>query len=276
MRKQESTGTSSAGAAAHASGEEAPCKGRSGFHNRRKSLDRRASPTSIWSSLLGMSRRREGRRADERDGIYVDRFQRSDVVLVLAVFTLNIMDAGFTMSWLQRGGSEGNPLMAQLLAWGDAAFLIEKCFVVGVWLLILLVHKNFRVARIGLRVLLLVYGTLFVYHIALVASGVDPRDGPVAITITLGSTKLTLPHLRTEAASEEARQESWNRGLDSQAAGAQAQALQPRIGKPPELMVRPAVLGPDGKHYIAFDSARTVDGGARMRDESVRTGDQGW
>ena len=32
---------------------------------------------------------------------------------------------------------------------GPGAFLVQKCFVVGAWLLLLLVHKNFRFARIG-------------------------------------------------------------------------------------------------------------------------------
>jgi hypothetical protein len=274
LGKRESTQASSADPVVRGDGEQRPHGDGPDLRDRRKQDDRRARPTSMRSTLLGLSRRRAGRRAGERDGIYVDRFHRSDVLLVLAVFTLNIMDAGFTMAWLQRGGSEGNPLMARLLDLGHTAFLIEKCFVVGVWLLVLLVHKNFRVARIGLRALLVIYGLLFAYHVALVTSGVDPRKGPVPITITLESGLVVSPYLEEPGASEEVREERGNRGLDAQTASPQADALQSRINEPREFMIRPAVLGPDGKHYVALDSARAIDGGTRMGDEGVGAGDQ--
>jgi len=85
-------------------------------------------------------------------------------MLVLGIFALNIFDAFCTLVWLQRGGSEGNPLMDLAIQAGDSVFLFQKCFVAGLWLLVLLVHKNFRIARIGLWVLLAVYGVLAGYH----------------------------------------------------------------------------------------------------------------
>ena len=86
------------------------------------------------------------------------------LLLVLGIFFLNIFDAFCTLIWLQRGGSEGNPLMDLAIQAGDSVFLFQKCIVAGLWLLVLLVHKNFRIARIGLWVLLVVYGVLAAYH----------------------------------------------------------------------------------------------------------------
>ena len=144
--------------------------------DRRVKSDRRDRPTRSWDSLLGRRRRVSGRRAGELDDAYVDRFGRREIGLVLAIFTLNIFDAFCTLVWLDRGGAEGNPVMDWALQAGDSVFLFQKCVVAGLWLLILLVHKNFRIARYGLWSLLAVYALLAVYHafLALFAEPIPP------------------------------------------------------------------------------------------------------
>jgi len=132
--------------------------------DRRSEDDRRSRPTRFWDSLRGHRRRAAGRRLNEEGDVYVDRFSGGDVLLVLAIFGLNIFDAFCTLVWLRRGGSEGNPLMDLAIQAGDSVFLFQKCIIAGLWLLVLLVHKNFRIARIGLWILLGVYGTLAAYH----------------------------------------------------------------------------------------------------------------
>ena len=87
----------------------------------------------------------------------------------MAVLLLNILDALFTMLWLQRGGTEANPIMAWLLEIGNSAFLVQKCLIVGLWLVLLLVHKNFRIARVGLWALTGVYSLLLLYHLFLIS-----------------------------------------------------------------------------------------------------------
>jgi hypothetical protein len=121
----------------------------------------------------------EGRRESDRMG-YVDRYTPRDVALLLSVFLLNVGDALMTMRWLDRGGREANPVMDFFLDIGPGAFLFQKCLVVGFWLLILLVHKNFRFARIGLYASLVVYAALMAVHFSLVAFDVGPpRDDEV-------------------------------------------------------------------------------------------------
>lgn len=119
------------------------------------------------------SRRSQGRRQSDREG-YVDRYTRQDVVLLLTIFLLNVGDALMTLLWLDRGGREANPIMDFFLDIGPWAFLVQKCLVVGLWLVILVVHKNFRLARIGLYSALVVYGTLMIVHFGIVAFGVEP------------------------------------------------------------------------------------------------------
>ncbi|MDG2049065.1 MAG: DUF5658 family protein [Myxococcota bacterium] len=144
--------------------------------DRRQGVDRRQEPTSPWAPFLGHRNRKRGRRAGENANTYVDRFTSVDIALVVSVLLLNILDALFTMLWIQRGGSEGNPAMAWVLEFGNSAFLVQKCLIVGIWLILLLVHKNFLIARIGLWVLASVYFLLLLYHIALVLFGVPSTD----------------------------------------------------------------------------------------------------
>lgn len=151
---------------------------RDGRNRRRR--DRRARPTRPWLDLFSPLRRARGRRASDLAG-YVDRYTKQDVALLLAIFLLNVADAFMTMLWLHRGGREANPVMDFLLDLGPAAFLVQKCLVVGFWLILLLVHKNFRFAKIGLHASLAVYSVLLIFHFGIVALGIDPpaeRDAP--------------------------------------------------------------------------------------------------
>lgn len=146
-----------------------PVPGSQRLPTNRHQGDRRQSPTRFRDTLRPPLQRAEARRQGEIDRLYVDRYRGSDVALLLIIFAINIADAFFTLHWVNRGGSEGNPLMDWLLSQGHMSFVFFKCLVVGGWLLVLTVHKNFRLARWGLRVLLIVYAALLVYHIFLYA-----------------------------------------------------------------------------------------------------------
>jgi hypothetical protein len=101
--------------------------------------------------------------------MYVDLYHSADLILILVIFILNCADAAFTLSALDRPGvEEANPLMLSLLARGPAAFLYEKVFLVGLCLISLLIHKNFRSARIGVYSLLVLYCALTIYHLGMV------------------------------------------------------------------------------------------------------------
>lgn len=152
----------------------------------RRATDRRAAATRLWTHWL-TPLRREGGRRDSDQSHYVDRYTKRDVVLVLTIFVLNLGDAYFTMRWLGRGGGEANPIMDFFLDIGPTAFLLQKCIVVGFWLLLLLIHKNFRFARLGLYASLAVYLVLMVVHFAIVLLGVEPppRDELTKATLEI-------------------------------------------------------------------------------------------
>ena len=129
----------------------------------RRTSDRRRQPTRPWDAVWGWARRRSGRRREDTR-IYVDVFHAQDVLMMLGIFVLNLADAGFTLLYLNQGGSEANPAMAHLLEISDSAFLFQKCVVVGMWLVYLTIHKNWGIARLGLRVLFVLYALLLSYH----------------------------------------------------------------------------------------------------------------
>jgi len=141
----------------------------------RRDVDRRLQPTRPWIGMMGPLRRARGRRRADHSG-YVDRYSRRDVALILTIFVMNVGDAFFTMLWLDRGGKEANPVMDFFLDIGPGAFLIQKCIVVGIWLVALLVHKNFRFARIGLYISFAAYAVLMIIHFGIIALGIDPPD----------------------------------------------------------------------------------------------------
>lgn len=152
--------------------------------NRRDGDDRRDQPTRAWDSLLGFRNRKRGRRDGEGQNVYVDVFTRADITLMLSVFVLNILDAFFTLRWLRMGGSEGNPLMDVLIRSDEVIFLIQKCLVVGGWLIVLVIHRNFRIARYGLWIAFFLYAGILIYHFILQIGG-PPQS--IDVTQMLGA-----------------------------------------------------------------------------------------
>jgi hypothetical protein len=148
-------------------GRVAPAESARLDEERRTGDDRRARPTGAWAAWAGHRRRQRGRRAGDQTGAYVDVYARRDVAMLAGIFLLNVLDAAFTLSHLSRGGREANPIMARLLDLGPDAFLFTKCFVVGGWLLFLLVHKNFRLVKLGLWATLALYAGVFGWHLFL-------------------------------------------------------------------------------------------------------------
>ncbi len=86
---------------------------------------------------------------------------------MFGIFGLNLIDAYLTLDYIRRGGTEANPFMDALLRASHHYFLYEKCIVVAICLLVLVVHRTFPLARFGLWGLLVVYGLLFFYHVYL-------------------------------------------------------------------------------------------------------------
>jgi hypothetical protein len=80
---------------------------------------------------------------------------------------MNVLDSFFTLYHLQAGGSEENPIAAVMLKSGRVSFVVAKSALISLALLVLCLHKNFRLARLGLLVSTVVYTLLVAYHLSL-------------------------------------------------------------------------------------------------------------
>jgi hypothetical protein len=136
--------------------------------HRRCLADRRARPTTLWSTLRWQGRRTGFRRAGEGRQVYVDCLARRTVVLALLIVVGSVLDAVLTLLHLADGGSEANPLMHLALAHGPNVFVTCKLSITGVVVWFLAVHQQFPLATRGLHGLALGYGVVLAYHLALV------------------------------------------------------------------------------------------------------------
>ncbi len=84
---------------------------------------------------------------------------------VFFLFTLNFLDAVFTLYWVRNGfASEGNQLMASLLDMGDIPFLFVKISVGAVAALVLWNWRDKKLAKFGLGTVLFIYVGLMGVH----------------------------------------------------------------------------------------------------------------
>ena len=135
---------------------------------RRGSMDRRRASTPRLSrySLAG-GRRRDVRRGPEREGTFVDLYDWPLLGVLAWIAIANMADSFFTLHHLQAGGVELNPIAEELLRTGHLGFVSIKCGLISVALLVLLMHKNFAAARLGIWVAGIAYTLLFAYHLLL-------------------------------------------------------------------------------------------------------------
>lgn len=143
----------------HAS--EASQSGRQRFDRRRQ-----ATPRFSRYTLFG-GRRRGPRRESERSGSFVDLYSKRLWALLLWVAAMNLADSYFTLVHLQAGGVELNPVADALLRTGRIGFVLSKSVLIGLALVVLCVHKNFLMARVGLLASAAIYTALVLYHLSL-------------------------------------------------------------------------------------------------------------
>ena len=130
--------------------------------------DRRQQPTPRFTRYTFYGgRRRTIRRESEREGSYVDVHGPRLWLMVLWVAFMNFGDSFFTLVHLQSGGIELNPVAKALLGTGREGFVFSKSVLIGLALCVLVIHKNFYLARIGLYASVGTYTLLVLYHLSL-------------------------------------------------------------------------------------------------------------
>ncbi|HKR01143.1 MAG TPA: DUF5658 family protein [Pyrinomonadaceae bacterium] len=85
----------------------------------------------------------------------------------ILLFSLNWLDAQLTLVWVRGGmATEGNGLMARLLEWGDAPFIMIKVTIGAFAAYVLYRCSRYKLARRGMSLVLGLYLGLMVVHAA--------------------------------------------------------------------------------------------------------------
>jgi hypothetical protein len=119
----------------------------------------------MLTRFLFTGRRRGGRRVGESERIYVDRPGPWIIAGFVVLVLLSGLDAAFTLSHLQHGATEANPLMRAALQLGDRAFVILKTVITVLAVGFLCLHKNWPLGRLCLALAILGYAALTAYHL---------------------------------------------------------------------------------------------------------------
>lgn len=137
---------------------------------RRSGRDRR-QPAGFPPQFSSFRRRAsKGRRKSDQGG-YVDIYDRNSWFLALAVMLLSFLDAVMTVVQIERGlVQEANPIMDVVLAWGGAyVFFSLKAAMTAFALAIIILHKEWTLARYMARICLGCYVAIILYHLYLVS-----------------------------------------------------------------------------------------------------------
>ena len=153
-------------------GKDAP---QAAIPERRSIPDRRRNHVKAFATQFVRPRRgNRSRRETDTHGFYVDFHEPRLLVVVLVTLSLCIVDVYVTLFLLQKGGTELNPIMRELIETDVWLFFVFKYVVTAAGLFILLSYKNFRLYKnfSGLHTLysiLVVYILLVIYEIRLLA-----------------------------------------------------------------------------------------------------------
>jgi hypothetical protein len=130
---------------------------------RRNRTERRQR--RIWSVCYGSfnpRRRGSSRRADDHRFHSLDWYSAHLLIVAVGISLLSMADAFLTLTLLNGGAEEMNPIMAALLYHSATAFTVFKMTSTGICVLALVVLSRHRFMRV-IRVEIVMYAVLGTY-----------------------------------------------------------------------------------------------------------------
>jgi hypothetical protein len=173
----------------------------------RSGKDRRTkSGFNIRSLLYGGKRETIRRQEDTRRIFYVDHFSPKLFFTITTIAFLCALDALLTLSLLNHGAHEINPLMAYFLKFGPYTFFIFKYLLTIISIICLLMCRNIviRLIKISARSVLYVIVVFYLavvgwelYLITKVAHVPDLRSSPKILTDSQIICRIDTPNHHT-------------------------------------------------------------------------------
>lgn len=112
---------------------------------QRERLERRKFTwKTVFFGFL-YSRRREHRRDDDGEAIYIDWHHPWLFVMSVGIMVMSGLDAFLTLKLIDRGMIEANPVMASVMGHSTTAFAVSKMIMtaVGIFALVFLAKATF-------------------------------------------------------------------------------------------------------------------------------------
>lgn len=95
-------------------------------------------------------------------------------LVVVALLLLNLLDAVFTLVWVEAGiAKEANLLLEGILSQSAMGFMLVKLTLVSLGVLLLWRHREHKLAVAGLAVACFAYNSLLVYHLGIAVAVVE-------------------------------------------------------------------------------------------------------
>jgi hypothetical protein len=133
----------------------------------RRGEERRRRHISAFMYQFINPRRRKRRRQGDAPGFHADFHEPMMLAVVLITVSLCIADIYITLTLLDRGGTELNPIMAELIYTDQWLFFVVKYSLTALGLFVLLSYRDFRFFN-SISVLHMLYGILAIYVILVI------------------------------------------------------------------------------------------------------------
>ncbi len=140
----------------------------------RRFADRREFTLQTMWHCLKNPRRSSGRRRTDNRYPLLDVFDSSAMFLAVALVTLSLCDAFFTLNILAHGGREVNPFMNYMLNFGTFAFVASKMLLTALAVVVMTAAGNLKIfglvrVRSVIALMIGLYAGLIVYELLILA-----------------------------------------------------------------------------------------------------------
>jgi len=143
--------------------------------DKRLVKDRRTQPTGEWSLYTFFGRRKWFRRkSDQEKAGYVDRYSKQVFFMLIMILGLNIVDSLLTMVLLDIGGKEFNPIVRSVMDLHGDRFWIWKFTMVSASLVLLCLHRGFKLFRGIIIAISSIYLIIVLYQVYLISNLMTP------------------------------------------------------------------------------------------------------
>ncbi len=143
---------------------------------RRSGMERRQNQIPFFKLILFKGKRRSLRRTDDRKRITVlDQYPPSLFKFILIVLGLSLVDAILTLTLMEKGAIELNPVMRYYITLGPMAFVLAKYGLTVLPLLFMLVLNGIISERYRIGLLMfpfcgLAFGSVVIWELYLLAN----------------------------------------------------------------------------------------------------------